>query len=228
MAERPVSPYLAPGFYDTALAKGRHRDIVGGRWEETGRVQMAALLREGLQPDDRLLDIGAGSLRLGCKAVPYLAPGNYWATDASGALMSRGRALELADPARLPADHLVEDADFAFPGVPGDIDMAICFAVFTHLPADRLPPALARIRAAFPRLRKLLVTLFLAPDDHPPGTPCRQPDGVVTHDVRPPYHRRLSDVLPAIRAAGFDVRTAPDLLPRGQILFVATPVPTPF
>jgi len=150
VAERPVSPYLAPGFYDTALAKGRHRDIVGGRWDETGRVQMAALLREGLRPDDRLLDIGAGSLRLGCKAVPYLDPGNYWATDASGALMARGHQLELADPTRLSGDHLIEDADFAFPGIPDSIDMAICFAVFTHLPADCLPPALTRIRAACP------------------------------------------------------------------------------
>lgn len=224
MAERPVSPYLAPGFYDTALAKGRHRDIVGGRWDETGRVQMAALLREGLRPDDRLLDIGAGSLRLGCKAVPYLDPGNYWATDASGALMARGHQLELADPTRLSGDHLIEDADFAFPGIPDSIDMAICFAVFTHLPADCLPPALTRIRAACPGLRKLLFTLFLAPEDHPPGTACRQPDGVVTHDFRPPYHRSLSHVLPEVQTAGFAVKTAPDLLPRGQILFVATPV----
>ncbi|HSF63336.1 MAG TPA: class I SAM-dependent methyltransferase, partial [Paracoccaceae bacterium] len=86
---RPPSPYLVPGFYDTALAQGRHRDIVGGRWDETGRVQMAALQAEGLQPHHRLLDIGAGSLRLGCKAVPFLNPGHYWATDASRALMLR-------------------------------------------------------------------------------------------------------------------------------------------
>ena len=40
---RPISPYHAPGFYDQALAQGRHRDIVGGRWEETGLVQMQLL-----------------------------------------------------------------------------------------------------------------------------------------------------------------------------------------
>ena len=39
-ASGPVSPYLMPGFYDRALAEGRHRDIVGGRWEETGEAQM--------------------------------------------------------------------------------------------------------------------------------------------------------------------------------------------
>ena len=31
----PISPYHKPGFYDDALSRGRHRDIVGGRWDET-------------------------------------------------------------------------------------------------------------------------------------------------------------------------------------------------
>ena len=82
-----ISPYHAPDFYKDALAKGRHRDIVGGRWDETGRIQMQLLLEAGLLPQHHLLDIGAGSLRLGCKAVPYLNPGHYWATDLSGALL---------------------------------------------------------------------------------------------------------------------------------------------
>ncbi|MBH1974009.1 MAG: class I SAM-dependent methyltransferase, partial [Rhodobacteraceae bacterium] len=67
---RHISPYHAPDFYADALAKGRHRDIVGGRWEETGLVQMQLLLDAGLNRDHHLLDIGAGSLRLGCKVVP--------------------------------------------------------------------------------------------------------------------------------------------------------------
>ena len=90
-----ISPYHAPDFYRDALAKGRHRDIVGGRWEETGRAQMALLLEAGLLPHHLLLDIGAGSLRLGCKAVPYLDPGHYWATDQSGALMARAKELSV-------------------------------------------------------------------------------------------------------------------------------------
>ena len=43
-----TSPYLVPGFYEDALAKGRHRDIVGGRWDETGRIQMHILQEAGL------------------------------------------------------------------------------------------------------------------------------------------------------------------------------------
>lgn len=218
---RPVSPYDAPGFYDRALAQGRHRDIVGGRWDETGRAEMRILLAAGLQPQHRLLDLGAGALRLGCKAVPFLDPGHYWATDKSRALMLRGRAVELADPARLPEDHLIEDADFAFPGVPQTVTHVIAFAVFTHLPLPFLDRALRRIHAAFPALQTLLFTVFLAPDDLSQRQSLRQPDGVVTHPDRAPYHHPAPQILSLCRATGFVAEVQPDRLPRGQILVTA-------
>lgn len=218
----PISPYHKLGFYDDALAKGRHRDIVGGRWEETGLVQMQLLLAAGLDPHHHLLDIGAGSLRLGCRAVPYLDPDHYWATDLSGALLRRGYDLELANKSRLSPDHLIEDRDFAFPGVPDVIDFAIAFAVFTHLPLQCLQGALPTIRARFPRLQRLLFTVFLAPED--PSQPFRQPDGVVTHPDRTPYHLRAEDVLAAAETAGFRAELSDPYLPRGQRLCTATPV----
>ena len=212
----PISPYLKPGFYTDALQKGRHRDIVGGRWDETGRAQMALLLAEGLQPHHHLLDIGAGSLRLGCKAVPYLDPGHYWATDLSGALMAKGHATELPDPGRLNPTHLIEDPDFSFQGVPDHISHAIAFAVFTHLPLPYLHHALTRVHAKFPALQRLLFTVFLAPQGH--AGPFRQPDGVVTHPTRAPYHFSASDVLDLTRSTGFAAHFTTTRLPRGQTL----------
>lgn len=220
---RPASPYLAPGFYDDALARGRHRDIVGGRWEETGRLQLALLRDEGLEPHHRLLDIGAGSLRLGCKAVPYLDLGHYWATDASLALMQRGHHSELADPSRLPLQHLVEDSDFAFPGIPDTIDLAIAWGVFTHLPGGNLDLALNTLRQRFPQLQKFLFTLFLATEDKA-HVSVAQPDGVVTHPDRPPYHVREADVHRRASLAGFSATLRDDRLPRGQRLWVARPI----
>jgi cyclopropane fatty-acyl-phospholipid synthase-like methyltransferase len=221
MTARPTSPYIAPGFYDRALAQGRHRDIVGGRWDETGRLQMRLLQDAGLQPHHRLLDIGCGSLRLGCRAVPYLDPGHYWGTDASAALMARGHAAELSASDRLPAAQLIEDADFAFPGVPPTIDHAIAWGVFTHLPPEALPPALRNIRHRFPQLQKLLLTVFLAPEDAPGSH--RQIDGVVTHPNRPPWHRRQGAVEDEARAAGFTLAWREKWLPRGQRLAVLVP-----
>ena len=219
----PVSPYLAPGFYDTALAKGRHRDIVGGRWDETGRIQMQILQGAGMLPHHRLLDIGAGSLRLGCKAVPYLNPGHYWATDASRALMLRGRAVELVEPERLPEDHLIEDSTFALPGVPPDMDFAIAFGVFTHLPFTALEQALAQMRPRLSHLNRLFFTVFLSPESQ--VGPLRQPDGVVTHPHRPPYHFNASDIELACVRTGWQATASNFMLPRGQVLIAATPLP---
>lgn len=179
---------------------------------------MAALLAAGMIPEDHLLDIGCGALRLGHKAVPFLQPGHYWGTDASLALMRHGRLTELPDPEALPLDHLVEDATFAFPGIPDTITLAIAFGVFTHLPHADLATALTNLRR-FPNLRALLFTVFLS--DSPDSS--RQPDGVVTHPDRPPYHVPETRVARTIRAAGFTPARHPARLPRGQVLWTATP-----
>lgn len=215
---RPTSPYLVPGFYDRALAEGRHRDVVGGRWEEIGRLQLALLQAHGMQPHHQLLDIGAGSLRLGCKAVPYLDPGHYWATDASRPLMLRGHTVELPDPDRLTADHLVEDADFAFPDLPDHMDYLIAFGVFTHLPPSQTAHALAQIARRWPAPRIFLFTVFLAPEGQA-GQSLRQPDGVVTHPDRPPYHLTETALLAMAQDAGLCLSRQPDRLPRGQVLW---------
>ncbi len=221
--ERPVSPYHTPGFYTKALAKGQHRDIVGGRWEETGLIQMQLLLHAGLEPQHHFLDIGAGSLRLGCRLVPYLRPNHYWATDLSGDLLQRGYEQELADKSRLTPDHLIEDANFNFSGVPQTITHAIAFAVFTHLPLDHLAHGLRQIRARFPALEWLMFTVFIAPDDQH-ARPFRQPDGVVTHPDRAPWHHRFAEVLALAQAAGFNATPLPTELPRGQLLIQAIPL----
>lgn len=221
--ERPVSPYHTPGFYAEALAQGRHRDIVGGRWEETGLIQMQILLHAGLEPHHHFLDIGAGSLRLGCRLIPYLQPDHYWATDLSGDLLRRGYEVELADKTRLSPDHLVEDENFAFSDLPATITHAMAFAVFTHLPLPHLAHGLTQIRARFPALEWLMFTVFTAPDEGF-DKPHRQPDGVVTHPDRAPWHHRLADVLQTATAAGFHPDPLPTELPRGQLLIRATPL----
>lgn len=221
-----ISPYHAPGFIPDALARGKHRDIIGGRWDETGIIQMQMLLAEGLKPQHRLLDIGCGPLRTGCRLVPYLNPGNYWGTDLSGDLMRQGYRQELTegDRARLPRSQLVEDRDFSFPGIPDGFDYLLCFAVFTHLPLNHLRRGLVQVGRRFARFEKFLFTVFLAPDAAASLGPVRQPDGVVTHDIRPPYHVLESDLHLFAAQAGLALELREARLPRGQVLCVAQPI----
>ncbi|TVP69687.1 MAG: class I SAM-dependent methyltransferase [Rhodobacteraceae bacterium] len=214
------NPYEVDGFYASAIAAGRHRDIVGGRWEETGRIGLALLKNAGLLPHHQLLDIGAGALRLGCKLVPYLDAGHYWATDASRDILLAGHRAELAQPERLDPAQLIEDAHFAFPGVPQSITHAIAFAVFPHLTRDHLERALISLQR-FRRLECFLFTVFLAPDAARAQSPYRQPDGVVTHRGRAPYHLLEIDVQTMAQRCGWTLTRSDAMLPRGQVLFLA-------
>jgi hypothetical protein len=102
------------------------------------------------------------------------------------------------------------------------ITLAIAFGVFTHLPHTDLTTALNNLRR-FPNLRAALFTVFLS---DAPG-PFRQPAGVVTHPDRPPYHTSAALVARTIEAAGFTATRNPMLLPRGQVLWIATPPQIP-
>lgn len=184
---------------------------------------MAVLLAHGMTPEDHLLDIGCGALRLGHLAVPFLNPGHYWGTDASLALMRHGRLAELADPDRLPVAQLVEDADFRFPGIPDTITMAIAWGVFPHLPVAALDSALQSAALRLPCLKALLFTVFLAPQSAFSG-PFRQADGVVTHPDRAPRHVLLDDIHRRVAGAGMTASLQTDRLPRGQVLFVCRPL----
>ena len=139
----------------------------------------------------------------------------------SRALMLRGHEVEVEDPSRLPIEQLIEDAEFAFPGLHGiPFDYAIAFGVFTHLPFDVLCRALASMGQCLAGAPTILFTVFLAPDTAQDASR-RQPDGVVTHPNRPPYHFGDAAIRTVARQAGFALSQSPQQLPRGQVLYTA-------
>lgn len=71
------------------VASGEQREIIGGLWDEVGRLQLDFLRRQGLEPHHTLLDIGCGSGRFAVKAVPYLEPNHYFGIDLSPSLLVR-------------------------------------------------------------------------------------------------------------------------------------------
>ena len=180
------------------VEQGRHRDIVGGLWDEVGQLQWQFLVRQGLLPKHRLLDIGCGSLRAGVKLIPYLAPGNYWGIDNNIALLNAGWERELG-PLGLhgyqPRDQLVALADFEFSQLGQAFDVALAQSVFTHFSWNRIRRCLARLVPVMKPGGRLFATFFELPAGADTEANIRhEPGGVITHGDCDPYHYRLSDL----------------------------------
>lgn len=63
------------------ISKKAARKYVGGKWEEAGKKQFDFMIKEGLKPEHKLLEIGCGCGRAGRYFVDYLNSGNYYGLD---------------------------------------------------------------------------------------------------------------------------------------------------
>jgi hypothetical protein len=73
-------------------------------------LQLDFMIREGLKPHHKLLDIGCGSLRGGVHFIRYLDAGNYVGIDSNIALLDAGYEIELASwglKERMPRENLI-------------------------------------------------------------------------------------------------------------------------
>lgn len=141
--------YTAKEFSDEEVAENRHRSFVigaGGDWDQGGEDQQAFLVKHGLQPHHKVVDIGCGALRLGRRLSEYLDPGNYYGVDANRDLITIGYNRELTDHqrSRLPIENLRAndrfDTDF---GV--TFDFAMAQSVFTHVSLNHVLLCLHRL-----------------------------------------------------------------------------------
>ncbi len=121
------------------VSPGQHRDVIGGLWEELGQLQLDFIIREGLKPHHKLLDIGCGSLRGGIHYIRYLDVGNYVGMDPHISLLDAGYEIELACcglKERMPRENLICTDDFDPPFPDSAFDFAVAQSVFTHATSE--------------------------------------------------------------------------------------------
>lgn len=178
-----------------AIADGRHRDLIGGMWEELGTLQAEFLTSHGLRPSDALIDIGAGSFRAGVKLVPYLDPGNYYAIDLLPCLLEAGYEHEI-EPAglapRFPRRNFAATATFDLSMFRRRFDFGIAQSVFSHTPLAVLGNCLAAIAPHFRSGGMVFATVFLAPEAAAEGLFLQMPGGCVTAPDSDPFHTTVS------------------------------------
>lgn len=218
------SAYYDANAVTREVEAGRHREAIGGLWEEMGQFQLDFLVEQGLQPSHKLLDIGCGSLRFGHLAVDYLESGNYYGQDLSEELIDAGYSRELTDAQRLklPRTQLVANAEFDFGHVAQPIDYAIAQSVFTHLPFNHIRHCLSRLLPHMATKGVFFATYFECPNDHPvvqsyPQAGAINGNPVITTGVNDPYHYRISDLEYAISGLNWRIEKINSFRhPRGQ------------
>jgi SAM-dependent methyltransferase len=217
--------YYDENYIEEQLKLGRHRQVIGGLWEEIGALQLEFMKGRGLQPHDLLLDVGCGSLRGGVKFVKYLNRNHYFGIDISPSLLEAGYAQEIAprqDLAdKLPRDNLKCVDNFDAVSFGKQFDCALAQSVFTHLTFNSIRLCLENLHPSMSPGGKFYATYFRIADEQPSGVSLQNEFGVVTCGHKDPYHYRVADFQHLIRGLPWRLDEELDWgHPRGQRMLV--------
>lgn len=227
MTNGMYSVYYDKATISAAVEQGRHREIIGGLWNEVGILQLEFLKKHGLSSEKTLLDIGCGSLRLGARAADYLSPHNYWGTDISADLLDAGYEREIFPAGlsdKLPRSHLHVNGDFDFSALPKEFDFAIAQSLFTHLPLNHMRLCLANLGYHLTSQCTFFFTVFMPPHGQSVTKSHSQlTGGVVTHPHRDPFHYSFADIEHVAQQTPWSVDLIGDWdHPRNQMMVMAT------
>lgn len=115
-------------------------------WLQLGQLQFDYLLGHGLQPSDRMLEIGCGNLRAGHLFIDYLDAGNYYGIDISPDILvaAQQTITEFGLQAKLPHLTLVSDLTLGF--LPTSrFTIVHAHSVFSHSPIEVIGECLANV-----------------------------------------------------------------------------------
>jgi hypothetical protein len=94
------------------------------KFAQVGRKTLAAMIDAGLLPTDQVLDVGAGSMRIGWWLLHYIEPRHYHALEPLRERIDTAARLLGADI------NVYDNDDFTFPDVA--FDFVIARSVWTH------------------------------------------------------------------------------------------------
>ncbi len=171
-----------------------HREFVGGLWDELGNIQLEFLIKSGLKPCHKLLDIGCGSLRGGVRYIEYLQEGNYYGLDINNSLIEAGRIEVEEAKLSYKNPNLIVDDKFSFDRFSEKFDFMVSVSVFTHLPMNIIVRCLNKARESLATNGIYYSTFFQAPTSSHLDEINQQPGGIVTKYDSDPFHYSIEEL----------------------------------
>jgi SAM-dependent methyltransferase len=122
------------------------------KFESVGRNQLSILLRNGLDFDSRVLDVGCGALRAGYWLIRFLDPGCYFGIEPNQTMLEAGRNI-IVTPEVLAQKrpHFDGNERFDFGVFGTTFDFVIARSIWTHTSPRQIETMLDQFQATAPQ-----------------------------------------------------------------------------
>lgn len=120
-------------FFQTPQEK-RHALVGPAKlWKMKQDFQFNFLKSQGLEPHQKLMDIGCGTLRGGIPLINYLETGNYYGIEVRNAVLEEGRSELKEHDLEDKKPHLIAFKEFNEISIASKIDVMLAFSVLIHM-----------------------------------------------------------------------------------------------
>ena len=182
-----------PGVTHRPVAEGDpdlawHRLAAGGHWAEEGEWVFDFLRRQGLRPEDMLLDVGCGSLSAATRLLPYMERSHYWGYEKDLELYIAGSQIELPRVGvAVELGHFIVNDDFDFSDAPHPFNVALASSLFRRLTLNGIARCIAGVVKKLAPDGRFYATWLDNPDPLHFGTLVHG-DGTKSYSDRDPFH----------------------------------------
>jgi cyclopropane fatty-acyl-phospholipid synthase-like methyltransferase len=192
------------------IDKNVHRGFVGGLWKQLGQLQFDFLVKNGLRPSHKLVDIGCGCLRGGVHYIKYLDKGNYYGLDVNQSLIEAG-IQEIKKEALGPKQPvLMVDNQFRLGRFNANFDFMVSISLFTHLPMNIIIRCLSEARKCLAPEGTYFATFFEAPHSACIDKIVQVPAEITSMYDADPFHYSHEEMSWMGRASGLETRIIGD------------------